>query len=225
MLRKLIFLLIPILILASCRKEELPIHTYTIEGRFLKDCSTLGVESKISLYSLKSRITSIRTEKLGEATVDSQGYYKATYQSERVYKKGQNGELRIYFSAKGFSSDKIRAELYKNYTIDHVLRPNDTAYFRTIGGVNLSNTDTLFIQHENYINRFFIGPFNDNIPIDTFVYLSNFGRQSVDWSVGIKNTKTMRNRNQNYGNYGSRSYERNICSSVEIIIDLRNFKK
>ena len=230
MIRKLIFLLLPILTLSSCKKEEEPLHTYTIKGHFLENCSTPRVNSKLRFTSIKPKITSVKKKVLAEVITDSNGYYEASYQDSKVFSKGQSEQMEIDFTVDGFPNTYIplvdEVALYKNLIIDYVTHPNDTVFFKTIDGTNLSITDTLFLILDNNIFGIAVGPINDNIPIDTVVYLYNPGRsEAVFWSVGRKNIKIKRERNSNYGNYGGVPYERTYCSSTEVIIDLSNFKK
>ena len=231
-MKTIISILIITILLISCKKEELPLNTYTIEGHFLENCSTPRVNSKLRFRSIKYRfINGIKIDFLAEVVTDENGYYKATYQSDKVYRQGQDDEMEIEFTVDGFPNTYIPlinydVRLYKNITFNYVTHPNDTVFFRTKGGANLTNSDTLFLVLDNNIFDIAVGPVNDNIPIDTVVYLYNPGRlQAVFWSVGRENIKIKRNRNQNYGNYGSSDYERTYCSSTEVIIDLSNFKK
>ncbi len=224
-MKTLIFFL-SILLLISCKKEEVPLNTYTIKGHFLENCSTPRVNSKLRFRSIKPKITSIKVKVLAEVITDSNGYYEASYQDEKVFSKGQSEQMEIEFTVDGFPNTYIplvdEVVMYKNLTLDYVTHPNDTVFFRTIGGANLSITDTLFIEHYYPIQRVYVGPINDNIPVDTFIYLANTGRQKMNWSVGRENIFKVRDRNKNYGNYGSAAYERTYCSSTEVIIDLSN---
>ncbi len=227
---KNLIIFLSILLLISCKKEELPLNTYTIKGHFLENCSTPRVNSKLRFRSIKPKITSIKVKVLAEVITDSNGYYEASYQDEKVFSKGQSEQMEIEFTVDGFPNTYIPlvddVVMYKNLTLNYVTHPNDTVFFRTIGGANLSITDTLFLILDNNIFGIAVGPVNDNIPIDTVVYLYNPGRlQAVFWSVGRENIKIKRERNSNYGNYGGVPYERTYCSFTEVIIDLSNFKK
>jgi hypothetical protein len=232
-MKTLLYLLTIFALFSSCRKEEddddHKINTYTIEGRYLKNCSTAWSGVNLRFHTLRKYTFSVKKSYVAEVTTDENGYYKADYRDENEFKLGSDGGIGIEYTVPGDPSsyyplvDNIR--MHQNLTLDWVTRPNDTAFFRTIGGWNLTSADTLYFEHETPRLKYVIGPIDDNYPFETLIYQSNSGRKSFDWSIGIKNTKKMREDNSNFGNFGNSGYERNICSSTEIIIDLTKFKK
>jgi hypothetical protein len=231
-MKTIIYMLIGTFLLLGCRKEEddddHKINTYTIEGRYLKNCSTAWSGVNLRFHTLRKYTFSVKKSYVAEVTTDENGYYKADYRDENEFKLGSDGGIGIEYTAPGDPSsyyplvDNIR--MHQNLTLDWVTRPSDTAFFRTKGGGNLTSADTLFFDHDTDFLHYVVGPIDDNVPFDTIVYLSNYGRQAIYWSVGRENIKTLRDYGS-YGNYGSWRYERNICSSTEIIIDLTKFKK
>jgi hypothetical protein len=232
-MKTIIYILIGTFLLLGCRKEDddddHKLNTYTIEGRYLKNCNTAWSGVNLRFHTLRKHTFSVKKSYVAEVTTDENGYYKADYRDENEFKLGSDGGIGIEYTVPGDPSsyyplvDNIR--MHQNLTLDWVTRPNDTAFFRTKGGGDLTNTDTLFIAHENTVIHSFVGPFDDSKAIDSIIYLSNTGRQSIAWAIGKKNVYIQRDRNCNYGNLGSIDYERNICSSTEIIIDLTKFKK
>ena len=228
---KTLFLILGLsFLLIGCKKDEneREPNTYTIEGHYLQDCNTPWENINLRFRIIRLYTFSVEVNVVGYTSTDENGYYRLEYQDPREFKRADPGELQIDFSYPtnpdqyyGVVEDLVP---HKNLTVNYVTQPTDTAFFRTIGGGNLTSNDTLYISHEDYLIRSFVGPFDDNTPIDTFIYTSNFGRQSMDWSIGKADLWTMRERNSNFGNYGNSNYERNICSSVEIMIDLSNAK-
>jgi len=218
-------------LLIGCKKDEneREPNTYTIEGHYLQNCSTAWEHVNLRFYIERLKFTSREKILVAEGKTDVNGFYTVDYQDPKEFKSDREAVILIEYSTNNFPTDFYpievgRVEVHKNLTVDYVTQPNDTAFFRTIGGGNLTSNDTLYISHEDYLIRSFVGPFDDNTPIDTFIYNSNFGRQKINWAIGWKNIGVKRESNVNYGNYGSWRYERNICSSVEIMIDLSNAK-
>lgn len=217
-------------LLLGCEKDEndREPNTYTIEGYYLQNCSTAWENVNLRFRIIRGYTFSVDVDVVGNTTTDENGYYKMEYQDPKEFKRSDAGELQIDYSFPTNPdryytvTDGIRP--HQNRTLDYVTQPNDTAFFRTIGGASLTSSDTLFFEHETQRLRYVVGPINDAIPFDTLIYRGNFGRQTITWSIGINNVNTMRERNRNYGNYGSTVYQRNNCSSVENLIDLSNAK-
>ncbi len=229
-MKTFIYLLGLSFLLIGCKKDEneREPNTYTIEGRYLQDCNTPWENINLRFRIIRLYTFSVEVNVVGYTSTDENGYYRIEYQDPREFKRADPGELQIDFSYPtnpdqyyGVVEDLVP---HKNLTVDYVTQPNDTAFFRTIGGGNLTSSDTLYFEHETQRLQYVVGPLDDNSPFDTIVYKSNFGRKTITWSIGINNVNTMRERNKNYGNYGSTVYQRNICSSVEILIDLSNAK-
>ena len=229
---KTLFLILGLsFLLIGCKKDEneREPNTYTIEGHYLQNCSTAWEHVNLRFYIERLKFTSREKILVAEGKTDVNGFYTVDYQDPKEFKSDREAVILIEYSTNNFPTDFYpievgRVEVHKNLTVDYVTQPNDTAFFRTIGGGNLTSNDTLYFEHETQRLQYVVGPIDDNSSFDTIVYKSNFGRQTITWSIGINNVNTMRERNKNYGNYGSTVYQRNICSSEEILIDLSNAK-